>query len=609
MIPRHLRARRLSVALVAGALLAAGIPGVAAAAPNTINSNVTLSGTSGSQSHGTFLAHCDPCVPDVLITNADETTVGILFELTNQVSWSAPATIATSYDSDRLRQGSTVDLTNTLTTSDGTISVKYTLDYTAGLFAKGDEFPDPGPLPGGWNATGETTSDTIERTFSTTCAPPPSGTTTCNANQTVDLVDLCCFLDFGLELDLQIVHQFEVDASGVVVHRIVDVATVPANDLTFTGSSPSAVGDQFSLDCLPVGTPVRYEMNPISYSPSIDVTGELNLVVTFVIPLAPDVDETINILDGTVFSNGPTMTGSPTPDLLLGSLQADNSPPEISLIQQMGPFTEGSPNTFAATADDNCGGDGLDYDWEFSDNGVAFGQTTTHAFNDNGNYTAHLTVTDAAGNEALHDFNVTPVTNLPPNVTAPPNAAAYWGVPIQFHASAVDPGSADQATLAFSWDFDDGSSAAGADVSHAFAMPGSYSVEVTATDKDGGSASASASVSIAKRPTTLVYGGDIQAKPNHYATLRANLTDVLGDAVNGRTVDFSVGGQSTSAQTDGSGTAVTTLKLLQKPDDYDLSASFGGDALYEASTTGTLTFTVGNGGGGNNGVGGGPPGP
>lgn len=609
MILRHMAARRLGVAVVAGALLAAAIPGIAAAAPNTINSNITLSGTSGTQSHGTYLAHCDPCVPDVLITNANETTVGILFELSNQVSWSAPATIATSYDTDQLRQGSTVDLTNTLTTSDGTINVKYTLDYTAGLFAKGDDFPDPGPLPGGWNTTGETVSDTIERTFSTTCAPPPSGTTTCNANQTVDLVDLCCFLDFGLELDLQIVHEFEVDASGVVVHRIVDVATVPADDLTFTGSSPSVVNDQFALDCLPVGTSVRYEMDPITYSPSIDVSGQLNLVVTFVIPLAPDVDETINILDGTVFSNGPTMTGSPAPDLLLGSLQADNTPPEISLIQQIGPFTEGSPNTFAATADDNCGGEALDYDWEFSDNGVAFGQTTTHAFNDNGDYTAHLTVTDAAGNEALHDFDVTPVTNLPPNVVAPPDASAYWGVPIQFHASAVDPGSADQATLAFSWDFDDGSAAAGADVSHAFAMPGTYAVEVTATDKDGGADSATTSVTIAKRPTSLVYSGDIQAKPNHYATLQANLTDILGQAVVDRTVDFTVGSQSASAQTDGSGDATTSLKLQQKPDSYPLSASFAGDALYEASATGALSFLVGSGGGGNNGVGGGPPGP
>jgi PKD repeat protein len=182
-------------------------------------------------------------------------------------------------------------------------------------------------------------------------------------------------------------------------------------------------------------------------------------------------------------------------------------------------------------------------------------------------------------------------------------------VPIQFHASAVDPGSADQATLAFSWDFDDGSFANGADTTHAFALPGSYSVEVTATDKDGGAASASASVSIAKRPTTLVYSGDIQAMPNHYATLRANLTDVLGDAVVGRTVEFSVGSQATSAQTDGAGDAITSLKLLQKPGSYALSASVAGDVLYEASTTGTLSFLVGNGGGGNNGGGGGPPGP
>ena len=46
-----------------------------------------------------------------------------------------------------------------------------------------------------------------------------------------------------------------VSASGVVAHRIVDISTSPASDLTFTGSSPSTVSDQFSLDCLPIGTP------------------------------------------------------------------------------------------------------------------------------------------------------------------------------------------------------------------------------------------------------------------------------------------------------------------------------------------------------------------
>ncbi|HEX5579178.1 MAG TPA: PKD domain-containing protein, partial [Candidatus Limnocylindria bacterium] len=570
-----------------------------------ITSNFTLSGESGVQNHGSVLVHCDPCVPDALITNADETTLGILLELGNQVTWSAPASIATKYDTDQIRQGSTVDLTNTLTTSDGTISVKYILDYTAGLFVKGGDFPDPGPLPGGWNASGDTTSDTIEREFSTTCAPPPSGSTVCHASQTVDLIDLCCFLDFGLELDLEVEHDFHVNADGVVTHRIVSVATVPDADLNFTGSSPSVVDDQFDLGCLPVGTNVTYAMDPIEYSPSVSVTGELNLNVTFNIPLAPDVSDSFNLLSGEVFSDGPPMTGSPTPDFSLGPLLADNQPPEVTLIQQIGPFTEGSPNTFAATAEDNCGTSGLDYDWAFSDGGQAFGQTTAHAFADNGAYTGHLTVTDQAGNEALSDFNVTLVTNLPPNVTAPPNANAYWGVPIALHVSAIDPGSADQPTLAFSWDFDDGSMANGANVSHAWAMPGSYSAEVTVTDKDGGSASAAATIVIAKRPTTLVYSGDIQGGPNKYVTLRANLTDVLNAAVVGRTVSFVLGTQSTSAQTDSAGDATKQLKLLQKPDPYTVTASFAGDALYEPSTTGPIDFTIGNGGGGNNGVGGG----
>jgi PKD repeat protein len=604
---RRRRAAPLSAALVIVAMVAAMLPATAMAAPNTITSNVTLSGTSAVQGHGSVLVHCDPCVPDALISNANETTIGVLFDLANQVSWSAPVSIATSYDTDQLRQGSTVDVTDTMVADDGTITIKYILDYTAGLFAKGDDFPDPGPLPGGWNATGETTSGTVDKSFSTTCVPPLSGMRTCTANDTVHLIDLCCFLDFGLELDLHIEHEFDVSASGVVAHRIVDVSSSPASDLTFTGSSPSTVADQFALDCLPIGTPVHYEMDPISYAPSVTVTGSLDLNFTVNIPLAPDYSDSANLLSGTVFSDGPAMSGSPPPDLLLGALQADNSPPQISLIQQMGPFTEGSTNTFAATATDNCGTAGLDYDWSFSDEGVAFGQSTTHAFADNGNYTAHLTVTDAAGNEALHDFDVTPVTNLPPNVTGPANASAYWGVPIQFHASAVDPGSADQATLAFGWNFDDGTSATGPDVSHAYAMPGSYSVEVTVTDKDGGSASATASVSIAKRPTTLVYSGDLQALPNKYAILQANLTDVLGAPVAGRSVDFALGAQSTSALTNSVGDATTSLKLQQKPDMYEVSASFAGDALYEASSADPLDFVVGNGGGGNNGVGGGPP--
>ena len=41
--------------------------------------------------------------------------------------------------------------------------------------------------------------------------------------------------------------------------------------------------------------------------------------------------------------DGPPMTGSPTPDFSLGPLLADNQPPEVTLIQQIGPFTEGSP--------------------------------------------------------------------------------------------------------------------------------------------------------------------------------------------------------------------------------------------------------------------------
>ena len=100
--------------------------------------------------------HCDPCLPDILITNAEEATVGALVEVNTSVDWTAPVSIQTSFDPVQLQQGTTVDLTNELTPGKGTIKIKYNIPFAIGIFVKGDEFPDDGPLPGGWSQTGST---------------------------------------------------------------------------------------------------------------------------------------------------------------------------------------------------------------------------------------------------------------------------------------------------------------------------------------------------------------------------------------------------------------------------------------------------------------------
>jgi hypothetical protein len=77
--------------------------------------------------------------------------------------------------------------------------------------------------------------------------------------------------------------------------------------------------------------------------------------------------------------------------------------------------------------------------------------------------------------------------------TATPNPATTFDT-IAFSVVGSDPNGD---ALTYTWNFGDGTSASGANVSHQFSTPGSYAVSVTADDNRGGKATGSVSVSVA----------------------------------------------------------------------------------------------------------------
>jgi PKD repeat protein len=401
-------------------------------------------------------------------------------------------------------------------------------------------------------------------------------------------------VEVGLDLDTAL-SLTAPNPGGYQATRVLkasDGTVFDSDPITFPGPDP--IEESIPLPCsAPAGEDLKYKLQDQAWNGSVAATSTLKGVVEIVDPI-PDVE--VNLLSAPIINENASLA-APTFKVNLGEIQAEKKPPKILAITQTGTFVEGTDTDFTAVATDNCSsGSDLTYRWWFSDGGVGFGPTTHHVFADDGHYTGTVTVTDAAGNSASRDFVVndpTGITNGNPVPASVPNATAVWGVPVQFHADAYDPGPADQPTLHFAWDFGDGSAALGQDVSHTYADPGAYAVVLTVFDKDGGIGTTTQATTIAARGTSLAYAGDNHGLPNSWVTLSATLADQLGHPVIGRTVDFTLGSQSISAKTNAAGVASIQMKLTQTVGTYTVSASFAGDAHYLTDTD-SVSFRIGS---------------
>jgi PKD repeat protein len=146
---------------------------------------------------------------------------------------------------------------------------------------------------------------------------------------------------------------------------------------------------------------------------------------------------------------------------------------------------EGETLTFTGTATD-VPADVLTYQWDFQDDGTfdASGASVDYAYPDDDAFTLRLRVTDDDGGQTETTVTVT-VANVAPTDTAIAAVAqANEGSAVSFVGTTVDPGTGD--TITYTWDFDDGGNDSGANVSHAFADEGDFTVTLDVADDDGG---------------------------------------------------------------------------------------------------------------------------
>lgn len=135
----------------------------------------------------------------------------------------------------------------------------------------------------------------------------------------------------------------------------------------------------------------------------------------------------------------------------------------------------------------------MSFVWNFGDGTTGTGPNPSHVYPDSGSYPVTLDVYDddsIFGTDSLIVTIENVVPKADPIIMTSPFPIILENDMISFSGSGVDTPS-DQQILSFSWDFGDGSTSIGANVNHAYAEPGIYTVTLTVTDDDSDSDSTS----------------------------------------------------------------------------------------------------------------------
>ena len=161
-----------------------------------------------------------------------------------------------------------------------------------------------------------------------------------------------------------------------------------------------------------------------------------------------------------------------------------------------------------STLFDGSGSSGTiaDYEWSFGDGSTGNGMSAGHTYELAGTYSVTLTVYDTAGNSSRYTtiLTATEIT-IPP---APPSAiisssSAIGDAPLAVIFDGSSSTSNQSQIISYSWDFGDGSTAGGVNVSHNYTEPGNYQTVLTVTDETGLSSQATTPVIINAPPPPI----------------------------------------------------------------------------------------------------------
>jgi len=181
--------------------------------------------------------------------------------------------------------------------------------------------------------------------------------------------------------------------------------------------------------------------------------------------------------------------------------QSANTPPTIDAISDQ-TVTEGDSTTVPATADDPDG-DTVSLSLSEAPDFVSLSNgelTIAPQSGDAGTYTVEVTADDGT-TTTTESFQVTveePANQAPSAAVDVSPADPEVGEDVTFSAS--DSTDSDGSIESYEWDFGDGQTASGEEVTHSYDDAGEYTVELTATDDDGATDTVTETITVSEAP-------------------------------------------------------------------------------------------------------------